>query len=88
MLLPISDRLMILSTHRPAALRLCSRIYKISGGKISETTIEDALALQSVLAEKKASTVQGVNYDKLIKPMGPKENDPSEGNNEEGWWNS
>ena len=82
------DRLMILSTHRPAALRLCSRIYKISGGKISETTIEDALALQSVLAEKKASTVQGVNYDKLIKPMGPKENDPSEGNNEEGWWNS
>ncbi len=82
------DRLMILSTHRPAALRLCSRIYKISGGKISETTIEDALALQSVLAEKKASTVQGVNYDKLIKPMGPKENDPSEDNNEEGWWNS
>ena len=82
------DRLMILSTHRPAALRLCSRIYKISGGKISETTIEDALALQSVLAEKKASSVQGVNYDKLIKPMGPKENDPSEGNNEEGWWNS
>ena len=82
------DRLMILSTHRPAALRLCSRIYKISGGKISETTIEDALALQSVLAEKRASSVQGVNYDKLISPMGPKENDPSEGNNEEGWWNS
>ena len=82
------DRLMILSTHRPAALRLCSRIYKISGGKISETTIEDALALQSVLVEKKASSVQGVNYDKLIKPMGPKENDPSEGNNEEGWWNT
>lgn len=82
------DRLMILSTHRPAALRLCSRIYKISGGKISETTIEDALALQSVLAEKKASSVQGVNYVKLISPMGPKENDPSEGNNEEGWWNS
>ena len=82
------DRLMILSTHRPAALRLCSRIYKISGGKISETTIEDALALQSVLLEKKASSVQGVNYDKLISPMGPKENDPSEGNNEEGWWNT
>ena len=82
------DRLMILSTHRPAALRLCSRIYKISGGKISETTIEDALALQSVLVEKKASSVQRVNYDKLISPMGPKENDPSEGNNEEGWWNS
>ena len=82
------DRLIILSTHRPAALRLCSRIYKISGGKISETTIEEALALQSVLAEKKTSSVQGVYYDKLISPMGPKENEPSEGNNEEGWWNS
>ena len=82
------DRLIILSTHRPAALRLCSRIYKISGGKISETTIEEALALQSVLAEKKASSVQGVSYDRLIRPMGPKENEPSEGNNEEGWWNS
>ncbi len=82
------DRLIILSTHRPAALRLCSRIYKISGGKISETTIEEALALQSVLAEKKTSSVQGVSYDRLISPMGPKENEPSEGNNEEGWWNS
>ena len=82
------DRLIILSTHRPAALRLCNRIYKISGGKISETTIEEALALQSVLAEKKAPTVQGVNYDKLIRPMGPQDKDPSEGNNEEGWWNT
>lgn len=82
------DRLIILSTHRPAALRLCSRIYKISGGKISETTIEEALALQSVLAEKKAASVQGVRYDKLISPMGPKDNEPSEGNSEEGWWNS
>ncbi len=82
------DRLIILSTHRPAALRLCNRIYKISGGKISESTIEEALELQSVLAEKKASSVQGVNYDRLIRPMGPKDNEPSEGNNEEGWWNS
>ena len=82
------DRLIILSTHRPAALRLCSRIYKISGGKISETTIEDALALQSIIAEKKASAVQGVHYDKLISPMGPQDKDPSEGNNDEGWWNS
>lgn len=82
------DRLIILSTHRPAALRLCNRIYKISGGKISETTIEEALALQSVLAEKKASSVQGVNYDRLIKPMGPQDKDLSEENNNEGWWNS
>lgn len=82
------DRLIILSTHRPAALRLCNRIYKISGGKISETTIEDALAMQSVLAEPKESNVQGANYVKLMNPMGPQDDGPSEGNNEEGWWNS
>ena len=82
------DRLIILSTHRPAALRMCNRIYKISGGKISETTIEDALAMQSVLAEKSMSSVQGVNYDKLMRPMGPQDSDTSDGNNEEGWWNS
>ena len=82
------DRLIILSTHRPAALRLCNRIYKISGGKISETTIEEALELQSVLAEKKAPSVQRENYDKLIKPMAPRENNPSEDNNEQGWWNT
>ena len=82
------DRLIILSTHRPAALRLCNRIYKISGGKISETTIEDALAMQSVLTDKNMSSVQGVNYDKLMKPMGPQDNSDSVNNNEEGWWNS
>lgn len=82
------DRLIILSTHRPAALRLCNRIYKISGGKISETTLEDALEMQSIIAEPKASDMQGVNYVKLIKPMGPQENDPENGNTEEGWWNT
>ena len=82
------DRLIILSTHRPAALRLCNHIYKISGGKISETTLEEALEMQSVLDEKKANNVQGVNYSKLVNPMGPQDNDPEEGNKDEGWWNS
>ena len=85
------DRLIILSTHRPAALKLCNHIYKISGGKISETTIEDALEIQRVLAERQASSSHGVNYDKLIKPMapmGPQEDSPADGNDEGGWWNS
>lgn len=82
------DRLIILSTHRPAALRLCNHIYKISGGKISETTIEDALAMQSVLTEPKANNMQSANYDKLMTPMGPQEESASDGNNEEGWWKS
>lgn len=82
------DRLIILSTHRPAALRLCNRIYKISGGKISETTIEEALEMQSVLTEAKASNMQAANYVKLMNPMGPQDDGPSDSNNEEGWWNS
>ena len=82
------DRLIILSTHRPAALRLCNHIYKISGGKIAETTLEDALEMQSVLDEKKVSNVQSVNYTNLVNPMGPQDNSPEEGNKDEGWWNS
>ena len=82
------DRLIILSTHRPAALKLCNRIYKISGGKISETTIEEALEMQSVLADRNMPSAQGVNYDKLMRPMGPQDNSDSDGNKEEGWWNS
>ena len=82
------DRLIILSTHRPAALRLCNRIYKISGGKISETTIEEALEMQSVLAEPKTNNIQSANYVKLVNPMGPQESNPEDANTDEGWWNS
>ena len=82
------DRLIILSTHRPAALRLCNRIYKIRGGKISETTIEEALEMQSVLTEPKTTNMQSANYVNLIKPMGPQDDGPSDDNNEDGWWNS
>jgi ABC-type bacteriocin/lantibiotic exporter with double-glycine peptidase domain len=82
------DRLIILSTHRPAALRLCNHIYKISGGKIAETTLAEALELQSVLNEKKTSNVQGDSFINLMKPLGPQDSDPADGNNEEGWWNS
>ena len=82
------DRIIILSTHRPAALKLCNRIYKISGGKISETTLEEALEIQSVLVEKKEHSVQNVNYSKLMNPLGPQDNSPEDENKDEGWWNS
>ena len=82
------DRIIILSTHRPAALKLCNRIYKISGGTISETTLEEALEIQSVLVEKKEQSVQNVNYSKLMNPLGPQDNSPEDENKDEGWWNS
>ncbi|MBR2523162.1 MAG: ABC transporter ATP-binding protein [Clostridiales bacterium] len=92
------DRLIILSTHRPAALRLCSRIYKIGGGRISEISVEEALGLQSVIgssesgdsvAAMKSAYMRGIDYGKLMKPMGPKdpEAEGPSGNSDEGWWN-
>ena len=41
------DRLIILSTHRPAALKLCDRIYRIGGGRIAETTAEECRKKES-----------------------------------------
>lgn len=85
------DRLIILSTHRPAALRLCNRIYKISEGKISESSVEEAMAIQVKYLANQESDTRRVNYDKLIKPMAPLEpqaDGSGNDNNGEGWWNS
>ncbi len=81
------DRLIILSTHRPAALRLCNRIYKIGGGRIVEVAAEEALAMPEILTGRKSQYMQGENYDKLMKPMGPGMDDPIPGARDEGWWN-
>ena len=82
------DKIIILSTHRPAALKLCSRIYKIAGGGIREVTIEEALMIPEQLLEKKSYNVNE-NYMRLSKPMAPQDPanaDQSQGG-EEGWWN-
>ena len=82
------DKIIILSTHRPAALKLCSRIYKIAGGGIREVTIEEALMIPEQLLERKSYNVNE-NYMRLSKPMAPQDPanaDQSQGG-EEGWWN-
>lgn len=82
------DKIIILSTHRPAALKLCSRIYKIAGGGIREVTIEEALMIPEQLLEKKAYNVND-NYMRLSKPMAPQDpaNAGQSQDGEEGWWN-
>lgn len=81
------DKIIILSTHRPAALKLCNRIYKIAGGGITEVTVDDALAVQFV---DKKSYNPNEGYVQLSKPMEPGVAgggaDAVPGS-EEGWWN-
>ncbi|MBO6193230.1 MAG: ABC transporter ATP-binding protein [Clostridiales bacterium] len=82
------DKIIILSTHRPAALKLCSRIYKIAGGGIREVTIEEALMIPEQLLERKSYNVNE-NYMRLSKPMAPQDpaNAGESQGGEEGWWN-
>lgn len=86
------DRLIILSTHRPAALRLCNKIYKISEGKISESSVEEAMAIQAKYLANQEPDANNVNYDRLMRPMAPMEpqanNTGNDNNPGEGWWNT
>ena len=79
------DRLIILSTHRPAALKLCDRIYRIGDGKICEITAEEAMAVHARITPEQTRTSRGLPLPKLRMPMAPplKEKHDSD----EGWWN-
>ena len=82
------DRLMILSTHRPAALRLCDRIYKIGDGKISEITLEEAQTVNVQISEKPAVKNRDLSPSQISMPMAPPEKDTIKNNTNEGWWNT
>ena len=82
------DRLIVLSTHRPAAFKLCDRIYRISGGKIAETTLEEAQSVNEHNTETKASSPRNALIPQLSMPMAPPENDPAKNNTDKGWWDT
>ena len=82
------DRLIILSTHRPAALKLCDRIYRIGEKKISETTLEEVRAAYDLIIEKQTYARHDMVIPKLTMPMTPPENDPSKNITDKGWWNT
>ena len=78
------DRLVIISTHRPAALKLCDRIYRIGEGTIRETTLEEALTLKKDSAPEQTAIKQELSQMQFSMPMvppGKREHIP-----DEGWW--
>lgn len=46
------ERTCIVTTHRPSVLRICDRVYKVSGGKIEAVTREEALRMSGGIREE------------------------------------
>ena len=82
------DRLIILSTHRPAALKLCDRIYRIGEGKIGEITSEEAQTLNERISSADTRNKREEYPAELSMPMTPPEKDTVKNNTDEGWWNT
>ncbi len=82
------NKVIIISTHRPSALKLCQRIYRIADGTIKETTASDAEALMWQYVDM---PVKDENKNIIVKPaasLSPKdENEILTDNTNEGWWN-
>lgn len=82
------NKIIIISTHRPSALKLCRRIYRIAEGKISETTVTDAEQLMWQYAYMPESDNRNASIVKPTVSLSPKDESeiiPDEQN--EGWWN-
>ena len=85
------NKVIIVSTHRPSALKLCSRIYRISGGSVEETDIEAARELvkryadMPVYAERRP--LPRVSPEGMpLTPKGEESVMPNDSN--EWWWNN
>lgn len=82
------NKVIIISTHRPSALKLCQRIYRIADGKISETTVSDAERLMWQYAGMSAN----YSKDKLVvnptASLSPKDESKIITDDiNQGWWN-
>lgn len=84
------NKVIIISTHRPSALKLCKRIYRITEGGIKETDAAEAENLMWRYADM--TQRDDINKTKAIPlpdmPLNPKKETeflPAENN--EGWWN-
>ncbi len=82
------NKVIIISTHRPSALKLCQRIYRIADGTINETTAREAEALMWQYVDM---PIKDENKNIIVKPaasLSPKdENEILTDNTNEGWWN-
>lgn len=83
------NKVIIISTHRPSALKLCKRIYRITDGAIVETPIDEAQKLAwryADMPEKNKAPVR--EMPPLDMPLSPaKETEILQENQNEGWWN-
>ncbi len=83
------NKTIIISTHRPSALKLCQRIYRIVDGGIKETDISEAEQLMwryADLTENNAPKKRVVAIPEM--PLSPKEEkDIMPNDTNEGWWN-
>ncbi len=84
------NKVIVIATHRPSALKLCSRIYRITEDGITETDRAEAERLMRRYAElppepapaRRRETVQ------LQSPLQPREETKALGQNtNKGWWN-
>lgn len=84
------NKVIIISTHRPSALKLCQRIYRITDGGIKETGITEAENLMwrySDIPEEKPEKHKEIKIPDM--PLGPKgETDILPKDTNEGWWNN
>ncbi len=83
------NKTIIVSTHRPSALRLCRRIYKIADGGIEEIDAKTAEQLMWRYADMPGGTYKPKQIIKMPDmPLSPKdESDIIPKNTNEGWWN-
>ena len=81
------NKIIIISTHRPSALKLCKRIYRIADGKIAQTTANEAEQLiwqYSDMYEKRKHNAKTVSP---ASPLSSKdESETTSDENTEGWW--
>ncbi|MBR7070867.1 MAG: ABC transporter ATP-binding protein [Clostridia bacterium] len=83
------NKVIIISTHRPSALKLCQRIYKIVDGGIAETTASEAEQLMWQYADMPEQSRRPMPFVRpMMPPLAPTEENkilPNETN--QGWWN-
>jgi len=80
------NRVIILSTHRPMALKLCKRIYRIMDRAMTEVAADEALRALQELPNVPASAKQETAYQELSGPLEAHIVDPMSNDNNEGWW--
>ncbi len=84
------NKVIVVSTHRPSALKLCNRIYRITNGGMDEIDLEEAKELIWRYADLPQGTQSG--SPRVVSPaptplLPQNEENFLPKNSNEGWWN-